>query len=38
MPIDQASKMLGHEQLSTTQVYAITDQYDLKRSHEKYMI
>lgn len=38
MPIDQVSKMLGHEQLSTTQVYAITDQYDLKRSHEKYMI
>lgn len=37
MPIDQVSKMLGHEQLSTTQVYAITDQYDLKRSHEKYM-
>lgn len=38
MPIDQVSKMLGHEQLSTTQVYAITDQYDLKRSHEKYML
>lgn len=38
MPIDQVSKMLGHEQINTTQVYAITDQYDLKRSHEKYMI
>lgn len=37
MPIDQVSKMLGHDQISTTQVYAITDQYDLKRSHEKYM-
>lgn len=37
MPIEQVSKMLGHEQITTTQVYADADQNDLKRSHERYL-
>ena len=38
MPIEQVSKMLGHEQLSTTQIYLDLSEEDLARAHEKYII
>lgn len=37
MPIEQVSKMLGHEQISTTQIYLSIDQEDLENSHKKYV-
>lgn len=38
MPLLQVSKMLGHEQIGTTQIYLdITDE-DLMRAHERYVI
>ena len=37
MPIEQVSRMLGHEQLTTTQIYAITDDDDVQNSHRKYL-
>ena len=37
MPIEQVSKMLGHEQLNTTQIYAITADEDVLASHRKYL-
>lgn len=37
MPIEQVSRMLGHESLSTTQIYAITDDDDVQNSHRKYL-
>ena len=37
MPIDQVSKMLGHEQLSTTQIYAQTSEENLAVSHKKFV-
>lgn len=37
MPIEQVSKMLGHEQINTTQIYASVNQDDLKRAHQKYL-
>lgn len=37
MPIEQVQKMLGHESIDTTQIYARIDQSDLKRSHERMM-
>ena len=37
MPIEQVSRMLGHEQLTTTQIYAITDDEDVQASHRKYL-
>lgn len=35
MPIELVSKMLGHEQLATTQIYLDLREEDLKRAHEK---
>lgn len=35
MPIEQVSKMLGHEQLSTTQIYLDLDDSELERLHQK---
>ncbi len=37
MPIEQVSRMLGHENLTTTQIYAITDDEDVQNSHRKYL-
>lgn len=38
MPIEQVSKMLGHESIETTQIYLDLSDRDLKRAHEKYVI
>lgn len=37
MPIEQVSRMLGHENLTTTQIYAITADEDVQNSHRKYL-
>lgn len=37
MPIEEISKMLGHENLGTTQIYVQVDAEDIRKSHEKYM-
>lgn len=37
MPIEMVSKMLGHEQLSTTQIYLDISDDSLKYMHEKYV-
>lgn len=38
MPIDQVSKLLGHEDVKTTSIYAITDKESLKEGHRKYVV
>lgn len=38
MPLEQVSKMLGHEQLSTTQIYLDLTEKDLELSHRKYVV
>lgn len=38
MPIEQVSKMLGHEQISTTQIYLDMDETELEQAHKKYVI
>jgi site-specific recombinase XerD len=38
MPITQIQKMLGHANVSTTQIYAETCQDDLIQSHKKYVV
>ena len=37
MPMEQVSMMLGHENMSTTQIYAKSDLADLESSHKKYV-
>lgn len=37
MPIEEIQKMLGHEDLGTTQIYVQVDTEAIKKSHEKYM-
>lgn len=37
MPIEQVSKMLGHEQISTTQIYLDLNEEDLAHAHKKYV-
>ncbi len=37
MPIDQVSQMLGHEKLTTTQIYAKTNTEDVRHNHRKYL-
>lgn len=37
MPIEEISKMLGHEDLGTTQIYVQVDTDDIRKSHEKFM-
>ncbi len=38
MPVEQVSKMLGHEQLATTQIYLDLGEEDLKAAHRKYVV
>lgn len=38
MPIEQVSKMLGHEQISTTQIYLDLSEKDLEQAHRKYVV
>lgn len=38
MPIEQVSKMLGHESIETTQIYLDLSEEDLKQAHKKYVI
>ncbi len=38
MPIEQVSKMLGHEQIGTTQIYLDLTEEELKQAHKKYVI
>lgn len=38
MPIEQVSKMLGHEQISTTQIYLDLDERDMEQAHKKYVV
>lgn len=38
MPIEQVSKMLGHEDISTTQIYLDLTEEDLHQAHKKYVI
>lgn len=37
MPIEQVSKMLGHEEISTTQIYLDLSEKDLEYAHSKYV-
>lgn len=37
MPLDQVSKMLGHEKIETTTIYARSDIENVKASHRKYV-
>ena len=37
MPIEMVSKMLGHEQINTTQIYLDLKEDDLKTMHQKYV-
>lgn len=38
MPIEQVSKMLGHESLETTQIYLDLSEESLKNAHKKYVV
>ena len=38
MPIDQVRQMLGHTQIQTTLLYAVTDDIETKESHRKYVV
>lgn len=38
MPIEQVSKMLGHESIETTQIYLDLSEDELSRSHKKFVI
>lgn len=38
MPIEMVSMMLGHEKISTTQIYLDVREEDLKNAHQKYVI
>lgn len=38
MPIEQVQKMLGHESIETTTIYAQTNMTDVQASHNKYII
>lgn len=38
MPIEQVSKMLGHESIETTQIYLDLSEEDLKTAHKKYVV
>lgn len=37
MPVEQVSKMLGHEQITTTQIYLDLQEGELAQAHKKYV-
>lgn len=37
MPVEQVSKMLGHESIETTQIYLDLDEETLKNAHKRYV-
>jgi site-specific recombinase XerD len=37
MTIEQVSKILGHESLETTQIYAKVNDFDVKSNYSKYL-
>ena len=37
MPLEQVSKLLGHEKLDTTKIYCSVEQENVKMSHTKYL-
>lgn len=38
MPIEQVSKMLGHESIATTQIYLDLGENELEQAHKKYVV
>lgn len=38
MPIEQVSKMLGHESIETTQIYLDLSEDELEQAHKKYVV
>lgn len=38
MPIEQVSKMLGHENIATTQIYLDLTEEELQQAHKKYVV
>lgn len=38
MPLEQVRQMLGHENISTTTIYARSEERNVKASHRKYVI
>lgn len=38
MPLEQVSKMLGHEEISTTQIYLDLTEEELELAHKKYVV
>lgn len=38
MPLEQVQKMLGHENIETTTIYARSEQENVKASHRKYVV
>lgn len=38
MPIEKVSMMLGHNQLTTTQIYLSIDEDELQQAHKKYVV
>lgn len=38
MPIDQVQLMLGHENIETTTIYAVSAQEEVKANHKKYVV
>lgn len=38
MPIEQVSKMLGHESIETTQIYLDLNEQELAEAHKKYVV
>lgn len=38
MPVEQVSKMLGHEQISTTMIYLDLTEEELEQAHKKYVV
>lgn len=38
MPIEDISKLLGHERIDTTMIYAKTSLEDVKAGHKRYVV